>query len=340
MKSYFLFFILLFLFSMTLPAQDFVWKDCAVEIKASFRAVSVVNDYVAWVSGSNGWIGRTRDGGESWAFHQIKNFEKLDYRSLYAFDSLHCVVANAGSPAYIFITADGGKNWKTVYQNESKEAFIDGLDFWDEQKGVAYGDPVNGRMLVISSPDGGATWQELAENNRPQLKPGEASFAASGTGLRCYGKKEIIITTGGKISRLWKSKNSGETWTVSDLPILQNVETGGAFSAVFWKKNAVVVGGDFKNDTQTGKHVFCSQDNGKTWILPMRPTRGLRECVEVLWNDNVVAIGPQGCDLSNDGGFNWLALSDEKNFHVVRKARNGKLVVAAGNGKIALITQK
>lgn len=327
-------------FSVRLRAQDLVWKNGDIHVKSSFRALSVVTDQVAWAGGSQGQIGRSLDGGKHWSFGTIKNFESLDFRSIYAFDSLHCVVANAGSPAYIFSTTDGGKSWRTVYQNEHKEAFIDGLDFWNEQKGIAYGDPLSGKMLLIATTDGGSTWQELPESQRPELKPGEASFAASGTGLRCYDKKKIRITTGGKVSRLWTSKDAGASWSVSDLPILQNVETGGAFSAVFWGKKGAVVGGDFKNDEQTGKHVFSTEDNGKTWVLPLRPTRGLRECVEFLGNDNLIAIGPAGCDVSNDGGFNWYALSDEKSFHVVRKARNGSLVVAAGNGKIALITPK
>src|SRR5271165_5371132 len=104
---------------VTLPlfGQDYVWKNVAIDVKSSFRALSVVNDRVAWVSGSNGWIGRSTAGGKNWSFSQMKNFESLDFRSLYAFDSLNCVIANAGSPAYIFRTSDGGKTWTTVYQN-------------------------------------------------------------------------------------------------------------------------------------------------------------------------------------------------------------------------------
>jgi len=81
-------------------------------------------------------------------------------------------------------------------------------------------------------------------------------------------------------------------------------------------------------------------DRGKTWTLPIKPTRGLRECVEFLGNENLIAIGPQGADWSNDGGMNWNPLSDEKGFHVVRKARAGSLVVAVGNGKISVISKK
>lgn len=328
------------LMATTSIAQDLVWKNYTVPITSSFRAVSVVNDKVAWVSGTKGWLGRTRDGGKSWSFRQIAGYETYDFRSLYAFDSLRVIAANAGTPAMILLTIDGGRNWKKVYQNDAPEAFLDGLDFWNDENGLAYGDPIGGRMLLVSTHDGGTTWQELPEASRPELKKGEASFAASGTGLRCYDKKKAVITTGGLVSRYWTSPDNGLTWSVADWPILQNVESGGAYSAIFWGKKGVVVGGDYKAETKTGNHVYLTTDRAKTWTLPMRPTRGLRECVEFLGKENVIAIGPSGCDLSTDGGFNWLAFSDEKGFHVIRKARDGKLIVAAGNSRLATLTEK
>lgn len=319
---------------------QFQWKNVPVEVKSSFRAISVVDNNVAWVGGSKGTLGRTRDGGKTFSFRQVKDFETLDFRSVYAFDSLNVVIANAGSPALILKTADGGKSWKQVYRNEAKEAFIDGIDFWNDKKGMIYGDPMNGKMLLLTTIDGGNTWSEVPENQRPTLKEGEASFAASGTGIRCFSKTKIAITTGGKVSRLWTSNDAGEIWTVSDIPIIQEIESAGAFSSVFWGKKGVIVGGDYKNETQTGQHVYLTLDKGKTWNLPIRPTRGLREAVESVGDDYLIAIGPQGADQSNDGGMNWQTLSDEKGFHTVRKAREGSLIVAAGNGKIAVISKK
>ncbi len=333
----------LILFGVSSPSlfcQEYELKNSTIDVKSSFRAVSVVDDDVAWVGGSKGQVGRSRNGGKDWWFTQVKDFTTLEFRSVYAFDSLTVILANAGAPASILRTTDGGKNWQTVYQNENKEAFFDGLDFWDDKNGMVYGDPINGKMLVVATHDGGSTWSELPDSQRPELKTGEASFAASGTGIRCFDKKKIVITTGGKISRLWTSTDRGLTWNVAVLPIIQDIESAGAFSSVWWKKNGVVVGGDYLHDAQTGKHVFYTTDRGKTWTLPMRPTRGLREAVEYLGNGKLIAIGPQGADLSIDDGMNWKPLSDEKGFHTLRKARNGSLIVVAGDGKIGVIKKK
>ena len=340
MKTLVLFFLVA-LSTIRLLSQDYKWQNIPLEVKSSFRALSVVDNKAVWVGGSKGWIGRSRNGGKAWSFQQVKGFEELDFRSVYAFDSLTAIIANAGSPAHILRTTDGGKNWQSVYRNDNKDAFIDGIDFWNDKKGMAYGDPIGGKMLLIFTQDGGLTWHESSDSQRPGLKEGEASFAASGTGIRCLSGKKVIITTGGKVSRLWTSHDEGKTWNAAELPVMQGVESAGAFSSLFWKgKKGVVVGGDYKNDTQTGQHVYITMDKGKSWILPIRPTRGLRESVEYLGDDVLMAVGPQGADSSNDGGMIWVPLSDEKGFHVLRKARDGALIIAAGNEKISVISKK
>jgi photosystem II stability/assembly factor-like uncharacterized protein len=118
---------------------------------ASFRGLSVVDDSVAWVSGSLGTVGRTVSGGRKWQFSTVPGMEKADFRTLYAFDSLHARIGNAGSPAVLLSTEDGGKTWKEVYRNIHPDAFLDGVDFWDEKRGMVYGDPINGRLLLLKT---------------------------------------------------------------------------------------------------------------------------------------------------------------------------------------------
>src|SRR5687768_6876870 len=100
--------VLLVFIAQAATSQHVKWTFVKAPVDANFRAVSVVDDHVAWVSGSNGWTGHTRDGGKTWTFGQIKNFEKWDFRTLFAFNNDIAVVANAGSPAYILRTTDGG----------------------------------------------------------------------------------------------------------------------------------------------------------------------------------------------------------------------------------------
>ena len=318
-------------------SQTYTLQNYKVEVKSSFRGLSVVDDSTAWVSGSSGWIGKTSNGTNQWEFKQVSGFEKLDFRSLYAFDSQNAIIANAGSPAHILKTTDGGNSWQIVYQNNHPDAFFDGIDFWNDREGIIYGDPIEGRMLLLSTKDGGNTWNELPQAQRPIVNEGEASFAASGTGIRCYGKSKVIISTGGKSSRLFVSNNKGGLWNALTPQIIQGKNSTGIFSVAFRDKKGIVVGGDYLQDSLKVKHVLITKDAGKTWQTPATPTRGYRECVEYISNKVLIATGPSGLDVSYNNGRDWQSLSDEKGFHVVRKARKGKLVVVAGSGKISWI---
>jgi photosystem II stability/assembly factor-like uncharacterized protein len=309
--------------------QKYKLEKVAVSTTASFRGLSVVDNKVAWLSGSDGWIGLSTDGGTSWKFHQVKGFEKSDFRSLYAFDDRQAIIANAGSPAHILITHDGGENWKSVYSNQHHDAFFDGIDFWNNKEGILYGDPIDGKMLLLRTTDGGLNWTEIKD--APVLEKGEASFAASGTGIRCLNKNKVMIATGGKISRIWISKDKGATWSTIKVPILQGESSTGIFSLTQNNQALTIVGGDYKNETMAVRHHFYSVDDGKKWIAPTAPTRGYRECVESIATKTMVATGPSGTDISYDNGITWSALSEEKGLHVMRKARNGTLVIFAGS---------
>ena len=330
-------FLLLIFQTLKLQAQISIIETGT---KASFRALSVVDDRVVWLAGTQGTVGRSVSGGKAWTFSSIPGFETSDFRSLYAFDSLRAIVANAGSPAVILRTEDGGKSWKEVYRNTHKEAFLDGLDFWDEKRGIIYGDPINRRMLLLKTSDGGRTWAELPEKSRPELDSGEASFAASGTNIRLWDQNKIAIATGGLTSRIWHSENEGISWSRIPVPILQGTESRGIFSLFIQDQNWLVVGGDYKSDTLKKDHVYLSSNEGKTWVFPQKPTGGYRECVAQTDQKIFLAAGPSGVDFSQDGGNNWSAISEQQGFHVVRKARNGKLVLLAGaKGLIGIFEQ-
>jgi photosystem II stability/assembly factor-like uncharacterized protein len=306
---------------------------------ASFRSLSVVNDSVVWAGGSNGTICLSTNGAKTFQCTAVVDYDSTEFRSVYAFNDTTALVCNIGSPARILRTTDGGQNWEIVYENTHAEAFIDGIDFWNENEGICYGDPVNGKLLVLRTGDGGITWREMIGLSSPLLVDGEASFAASGTSVRCFDTSRVVIATGGALSRLLVSNDRGLTWQTVVTPIIQGSASTGIFSFDFKNElEGVIVGGDFKNDTLTNDHIFYTTDGGKTWSRPFNPTRGYRECVEYLDSGYLVAVGPAGIDVSYSHAINWEKLSDEKKFHVVRQSRNGKLVViAGGDGRIGTV---
>lgn len=305
----------------------------------SIRGLSVVNDETAWVSGSDGWIGCTADHGATWRWQQVAGHETTDFRDIEAFSPNEAVIISAGSPLVILRTEDGGQTWRESHRDERPDIFFDGMDFWSDHHGIAYGDPIGGMMQLLVTADGGVHWQAMSEVANIQLAAGEAGFAASGTGIRTLEDGRVFIATGGSQARLFCSADAGRTWTVNDCPIIQGTASTGIFSIAFRDGlHGVAVGGDYERDEETDRAVYVTADGGMTWTAPQAGTRGFRSAVEYLTPDLLVATGTSGVDVSFDGGVHWQALSGES-FHVVRKAKHGNWVVFAGaNGCIATLS--
>jgi len=138
---------------------QFTWLPQNSGTKASLRGISVVDDEVAWASGTQGTFVRTIDGGKSWKADNIAGASSLDFRDVEAFDANTAILMSAGSGelSRVYKTTDGGKNWKLCYQNSIAEGFFDGMAFWDEKNGVLFGDPVDGRLFIMTTTDGGET---------------------------------------------------------------------------------------------------------------------------------------------------------------------------------------
>jgi len=306
-----LLYILLLLVPTHLFAQLPRIEFTSIGSEVSFRGMSVPNDNVIWIGGSKGTVCRSVDGGVSFECKSVPGFDSSEFRSIYAFNADSAIICNIGSPAKILITSNGGVNWKEVYSNEHIAAFIDGIDFWNERDGIVYGDPIDGSMMLLVTNDGGYTWNEIPEETRPQLVPGETCFAASGTGVRCMNDSIVVIASGGVASRLFISGDLGKNWKWVSTPILQGQSSTGIFSLVFSDpQHGIIVGGDYKIDSLKQDHVFLTNDSGNNWQLPKQSTRGYRECVEFIGEKQLLAVGPTGIDFSPNGGLTWEALSD------------------------------
>jgi len=303
----------------------------------SLRGLSVVNDSIAWVSGSKGWTAVSNDGGKNWDWKQIEGYENLDFRDIEGFSDSKAIIVSAGTPAVILLTTDGGQSWKEVYRNESKDIFLDGMDFWYADRGIIYGDPINGQMVLLESRDGGMSWKNISAQNKIALISGEASFAASGTNIRTGKGGKVWIATGGLQSRLFRSDDYGLNWEAIQLPIIQGKSSTGPFSIAFYKNKAgVAAGGDFLSDTSRLNNLVLTKNGGRAWMKPQNTLFGYRSAIEYLSKNELLACGPKGTDRSIDGGQTWMKLSDQ-GFHTIRKAKSGDLVLlTGGSGRIAI----
>lgn len=307
--------------------------------KSSFRGMHALTDNLVWVSGTRGRVGCTRDGGLSWRWTPVPNFEKRDLRSMWAFDGLRALVVAIDTPAQILYTADGGRNWSVVYEDRRPGMFLDAIHFWNEKEGLVVGDPIDGHAFMLKTTDGGLHWQELPKHQRPALDSGEAFFAASASNLLAYPKGGYQLVSGGKKSRFFQGTQSVQ------IPLVQGKESTGANGLSAYDPDPkrkqprylIIAGGDFGSDTTRTGNLAYSVDGGKTWSAPTVPPAGYRSGVAQIDENRALVCGTSGIDYTLDGGKTWKLLSKDS-YHVARYPPGGTFVYLAGSkGKVTRI---
>jgi photosystem II stability/assembly factor-like uncharacterized protein len=218
--------------------------------------------------------------------------------------------------------------------------FLDAIAFWDAEHGLALGDPVEGRFTILTTEDGGKGWRQIPVQGMPPALPGEGAFAASGTCLVVQGDRNAWFATGGaKVSRVFRSSDHCQTWTVQETPIRAGTPSSGIFSLAFWgADHGIAVGGNYKQPDELGGHVARTADGGRTWVLPKgTQPAGYRSGVAFVPGTSgpaLVAVGPTGTDISVDGGESWQRLGTV-GFDAVGFARPDAGWAVGEDGRIA-----
>jgi photosystem II stability/assembly factor-like uncharacterized protein len=247
------------------------WQPLTVPSKATFRGLSAVDDNIVWVSGTEGTVLRTTDGGKTWNALKVPKSDGLDFRGIRAFDDTTAVLMSSGpaekGQARIYRTADSGKTWKLVLEEKTIGAFFDAIAFLDSKHGILLGDPVEGHFMVYITADGGETWQRVAPEKLPAALPQEGAFAASNSCLAVEGTNDAWFATGGaSVARVFRSTNLGESWTVYNTPVRPGNASTGIFSLVFQGAlHGMAVGGDYQKQDAVFPNPLVANDGGRAW---------------------------------------------------------------------------
>lgn len=302
--------------------------------KASLRGLFVLNDSVAFASGAKGTLLRTQDAGKNWQL--LPAPDSLDFRTLWVLNEQEALIASAGQPARIYRTADAGQTWQLVYADSTGKGFFDAISFWDKQHGWALSDPIDGKMMLLETADGGNSWKPL---QAPAPVEGEAYFAASNGSIAMMGQQKAWIGTGGGAIRILSTQNRGKSWKTQVLDMPKYSEAAGIYALSFNNvKDGVAVGGAY-DKPEDGKHAaHYTTDGGKKWHLSQGSPSGYRSGMAWLPNSKtVVSVGTKGTDISRDGGKNWQQINTE-NLNSIRFSPSGKKGWAiGGNGTIFMI---
>jgi photosystem II stability/assembly factor-like uncharacterized protein len=283
------------------------WAPRPTGVDANLRGLAVVvhrGSTIVWATGSNGTVVRSTDGGKTWELVHIPGGEKLDFRGVQTFDgkSVYVMSSGEGEASRIYKSSEGGTNWEMQYSDKRKGFFLDALVCSDDKRCFALSDPVDGKFLLLATTDG-AHWKELPRDEMPRALPQEGAFAASNSSLLLYGKSELYFATGGPKARVFHSADQGQTWSVSETPVLSGKPSQGIFAIVRAGDTAVVVGGDYEKPNAGERTAAYSSDEGKTWHLAEEMPPGYRSGVDTF-DAGFVAVGMNGAETSRDG-IHW-----------------------------------
>jgi photosystem II stability/assembly factor-like uncharacterized protein len=256
---------------------------------------------IAWATGAEGTVIQSTDGGQTWTPVHVEGGEKLDFRGVQTFDgkTVYVMSSGEGEQSRIYRSTDGGTTWQMEYSDKRKGFFLDALVCADSTHCYALSDPVDGKFLILSTTDG-VHWNELPREHMPAALPQEGAFAASNSSLLLYDKNEMYFVTGGAAARIFHSNDLGQSWTVSNAPLVSGKASQGIFSIARAGDTIVAVGGDYQDAKNAEKCAAYSSDEGETWHLAEAMPGGFRSSVDTF-DAGFVTVGPNGADTSRDG---------------------------------------
>lgn len=306
----------------------------------SIRAIVIDNNKV-WFSANK----------NTWGYYDLKTHKKvvktLDYNALnLEFRSIAqtkeaVFILSIGSPAILVKINKLDLTSQVVYQETHESVFYDSMQFWNNNEGIAIGDPIENCFAVLITRDGGSSWNKVKCQDLPTLENGETAFAASNTSI-CIKESNTFIVTGGKKANVLVSPNKGKSWTKYGTPMHQGQTMTGIFSADFYNKNVgFIVGGNYENQSDTSQNKALTVDGGQTWSLKgINQGFGYASCVQFIPHSKgkkIVTVGTTGIYYSADRGETWIKISDEQDFYSIR-FQNSKTAFASGKNKLVKIT--
>lgn len=238
-------------------------------------------EYISILDAQNVWLGtlsydnvgyfpcsvavHTNDGGNSWVLDSIPVSGFPIVSSLFAVDANTCfyVYTDNGSGGSIWKTSDGGANWENKTTNQFTEpgGFANFYCAFDEDEGIALGDPTLGYFEIQLTADGGDTWTRVAESSIPPVLPGEwgGTNAFSVVGDNVWFATGIADGNGTYSTRCFKSADRGHHWTVSPI-VADNLSW---YTIVFSTAEKGIIYDPNMNDLS--KKFYYTSDGGSTW---------------------------------------------------------------------------
>ncbi len=243
----------------------------------------------------------SKNGGKAWSNISPLNSWGDELIDISIIDSMH--IWGACSDGKIFSTSNGGINWEEQYFDTTKTKFINYIEMFDENIGIAMGDALaseNGIPVFLKTTDGGKNWLDMNKN-----------YAIGGWSGSIWQRLDFVnentgyfFESGNSPQKLYKTTDGGSSWNETNL-------TGRADLVKFYNENLGLTFSteyDTSTDPITATYYFKrTTDGGVTWEEYQADVEGFMSDIEFLPGkpSNVWSTGKNGLYFSIDTGRTW-----------------------------------
>ena len=325
----------------------FSWQIVDSGSIGNLIGLDVVSDQVIWASSvDTAEVLLSVDGGDNFTevapeegFEEGLQFYDVEANSA---DEALVLSSGVGPLSRVYRTTDGGATWEETFRAVDDAAFFNCIAMFDEQRGLAMGDSVDGKFQIILTDDGGATWTYAPTSGMPDSLEGEFGWAAGGACITATGRTAWFGSGAGPEARVFRSEDYGMTWTVASTGLAAG--PSGGIMGVDFRTNrlGLAVGGDFTLGTPG---LARSTDGGLTWDVVDGPA-GYRTSL-AWWGDlkgserstitdqqkTVFLVGLTGSDVSTDRGKTW-EMFDSTALNTIDCLMDTSICWAAGGGGV------
>ncbi len=257
-----------------------IWDAKTIEFDAPVQGYNIraINDKVAVTygstivdDGSGGWdfsneekhVYITNNGGNTWEASQFKFSQDeggfICDVLVQSKDAIYVSYYDLALGPVLYYTLDGGNIWQS--NNAGVNLFLNWVHFFDDSRGLAFGDPGDdGNFEIAMTENGGVTW-DLTPSNITAIETDEygvlGSFAAKGD--------DFWAPT--NYGRVLSSSDKGQTWQVNDGP---NVDFRVAAFSVDDNKSIFMA---FDNEADNTFQIFSKKANANDWTEVVLPNK-------------------------------------------------------------------
>ena len=266
---------ILFLLALTANVFSQSWTLQTSGTSLPFSSACATSPNICWMCGATQLVEKTTNAGVTWT-SAAGNLSGADAYDIFAFnENLAWIGAGDGT---IYKTTNGGVNW-TFSVPSPTSPFIDGLYFYDNNLGFAFGDPGTSphtwRYWVTTN--GGSTWTDYSAN-----------FPVPGS------------TEAGWNNGFW-TNDTAHIWICSNNSIIYRGSLRGAFTAT--TVSALYQFGLAFQDNNTGVAIV---NNSSASLPNLRTTNGGVAWASTSFTPTGIAYGIKNAPTSGSWEY-WIS---------------------------------